>query len=153
MCTTGGLVTGIAVGALLSAVYFTFSYARMHVSSPASVSSLSGAVRTAGERDALQSFAPRMAVVSLSGYIMFGSAVHVRDRVLQVRNSVLLLLLGAVLENKVVTFDRTDYEKFTVWNLNMVCGKRCARRWRASLVLLVGKVNSPGCSVELISTV
>ena len=93
MCPTGGLVTGIAVGALLSAVYFTFSYACVHVSSPASVPSLSGAVRTAGERAALQSFAPRMAVVSLSGYIMFGSAVHVRDRVLQVRNGVLLLLL------------------------------------------------------------
>ena len=81
---TGGLVTGIAIGALSSAVYFTLSYARVHVSSPAIGPSLSGAVRTAGERDAMKSFAPRMAVVSLSGYIMFGSAVHVRDRVLQV---------------------------------------------------------------------
>lgn len=77
-------MTGIAIGSLLSAVYFTLSYARVHVSSAAVVPSLSGAVRTAAERDALQSFAPRIAVVSLSGYIMFGSAVHIRDSVLQV---------------------------------------------------------------------
>ena len=44
-CDPGGLVSGIAIGALLSAVYFTLSYARVHVSSAAVVPSLSGGAR------------------------------------------------------------------------------------------------------------
>ena len=41
--------------------------AQVHVSAAAVVPSVSGAVRTAAERTVLLSFAPRMAVVTLSG--------------------------------------------------------------------------------------
>jgi hypothetical protein len=42
-------------------------FPQVHVSAAAVVPSLSGAVRTAAERTVLLTFAPRMAVVSLSG--------------------------------------------------------------------------------------
>ena len=96
------LVTGIAVGAVLCAIYFTLSYssvrtpvyaahaavphdirtgqelckcgvpcsAQVHVLAAAVVPSLSGAVRTASERTVLLGFAPRMAVVTLSGCVL-----------------------------------------------------------------------------------
>ena len=52
---------------------------QVHVSAAAVVPSLSGAVRTAAERTVLLTFAPRMAVVSLSGYAPFGRVRLVGD--------------------------------------------------------------------------
>ena len=58
----------------MSSIEVTSSTAQVHVSAAAVVPSVSGAVRTAAERTVLLSFAPRMAVVTLSGCAPVGVA-------------------------------------------------------------------------------
>ena len=78
-----GLGEGIAAGAVLCLVYFAVSYTRVNLSASRVLSSRSAAARPLREHRALEdAFAGRMAAVSLSGFVFFGSGVKIMDRVL-----------------------------------------------------------------------
>lgn len=78
-----GLGGGVAGGAVLCLAYFAFSYSRVHLSAFRVFSSRSAAARPLREHRALEgAFAGRMAAVSLSGFVFFGSSVKIMDRVL-----------------------------------------------------------------------
>jgi SulP family sulfate permease len=79
-----GLGGGVAGGAVLCLAYFALSYSRVHLSAFRAFSSRSAAARPIREHRALEgAFAGRMAAVSLSGFVFFGSSVKIMDRVLR----------------------------------------------------------------------
>ena len=75
---------GIASGIVMSTMNFAYSYAKVHVTAFTVVGSRSGRVRTFAERTMLELFYNRMAAVSLSGYIFFGSSVNISKQVHEV---------------------------------------------------------------------
>ena len=83
----GGLEVGIAAGIVMSTMNFAYSYAKVHVTAFTVVGSRSGRVRTFAERTMLELFYNRMAAVSLSGYIFFGSSVNISRQVHEVTTS------------------------------------------------------------------
>ena len=68
----------------MSTMNFAYSYAKVHVTAFTVVGSRSGRVRTFAERTMLELFYNRMAAVSLSGYIFFGSSVNISRQVHEV---------------------------------------------------------------------
>ncbi len=76
---------GIASGIVMSTMNFAYSYAKVHVTAFTVVGSRSGRVRTFAERTMLELFYNRMAAVSLSGYIFFGSSVNISRQVHEVK--------------------------------------------------------------------
>jgi SulP family sulfate permease len=79
-----GLELGIAAGILAAALHFAIEYARMSVKAFTVVPSRSGAVRSFKQRMVLEVFDGRVAAVSLSGMVFFGSATTMADQVLNV---------------------------------------------------------------------
>jgi MFS superfamily sulfate permease-like transporter/CRP-like cAMP-binding protein len=78
-----GLEKGVAAGAIACLLYFAYAYSRVHVSAFRAAASRSAAARPLREHRALEgAFGGRMAAVSLSGYVFFGSAIKIMDRVL-----------------------------------------------------------------------
>jgi MFS superfamily sulfate permease-like transporter/CRP-like cAMP-binding protein len=78
-----GLEYGVAAGGVACLLYFAASYSRVHVSAFRAVASRSAAARPLREHRALEgAFAGRMAAVSLSGFIFFGSAIKIMDKVM-----------------------------------------------------------------------
>ncbi|KAK9811232.1 hypothetical protein WJX72_000395 [[Myrmecia] bisecta] len=75
------LEMGIGIGIVLATLYFAYAYARVHVTAFTVVPSRSGVVRPYAERAVLEVFNSRMASVSLSGYIFFGSSVSISNKV------------------------------------------------------------------------
>ncbi|KAK9847078.1 hypothetical protein WJX84_002130 [Apatococcus fuscideae] len=85
----GGLEVGIASGIVMSTMNFAHSYAKVHVTAFTVVGSRSGRVRTFAERTMLELFYNRMAAVSLTGYIFFGSSVNISRQVHEVSEALL----------------------------------------------------------------
>ncbi|KAK9824383.1 hypothetical protein WJX72_009880 [[Myrmecia] bisecta] len=84
-----GLELGILLGIIMASVLFAVLYAQVNVMAFTVVPSRSGAVRTFEQRTVLELFASRCVAVSLSGYIFFGSALSVSEKVLEVAKSCL----------------------------------------------------------------
>jgi len=82
-----GLEAGVAAGAAACLFYFAFSYSRVHLSAFRVFASRSAAARPLREHRALEeAFAGRMAAVSLSGFIFFGSSVNIMEKVIEFAN-------------------------------------------------------------------
>ena len=84
-----GLEAGIGVGVLAAALHFSVEYARMSVKAFTVVPSRSGAVRSFRQRMVLEAFDGRVAAVSLSGMVFFGSATIMAEKVLAVAAALL----------------------------------------------------------------
>ncbi|KAK9810835.1 hypothetical protein WJX73_000129 [Symbiochloris irregularis] len=79
-----GLEAGIGAGIMMATLYFAFAYARVNVQTFTVVPSRSSAIRTLSERLVLELFNRRMAAVTLTGYIFFGSSISISDEVMTV---------------------------------------------------------------------
>lgn len=77
------LEVGIAIGIVLSVLYFAYCYAQVNVQAFAVAPSRSDFIRTVKERAVLEAFHDHMMFVSLSGYLFFGSAQLISDKVVQ----------------------------------------------------------------------
>ena len=91
----------------MSTMNFAYSYAKVHVTAFTVVGSRSGRVRTFAERTMLELFYNRMAAVSLSGYIFFGSSVNISRQVHEV------CCLGAVVAGGAAGITCHEAEKQT----------------------------------------
>ena len=84
VCSAGGLQAGIGAGMVMATLSFAYSYARVNITAFSVVQSRSGCVRTYSQRASLEVFSGRAIAVALSGYLFFGSAINVCQKVLQV---------------------------------------------------------------------
>ncbi|KAK9845896.1 hypothetical protein WJX81_005443 [Elliptochloris bilobata] len=83
------LETGIGAGVIFSVVYFAYSYAKVTVRASAVIPARSAVLRGPTERAVLDLMTARLAAVSLSGYIFFGSSVKISDQVMAVARALL----------------------------------------------------------------
>lgn len=68
----------------MATLSFAYSYARVNITAFSVVQSRSGCVRTFSERAILEAFSGNAIAVALSGYLFFGSAINVSQKVMEV---------------------------------------------------------------------
>ncbi|BDA44720.1 Uncharacterized protein C24H6.11c [Coccomyxa sp. Obi] len=78
------LERGIGAGIVMATLYFAYSYAQVTVRTFSVLPTRSGVLRAVSERKILDLFSSRLAAISLSGYIFFGSSVSISDQVMSV---------------------------------------------------------------------
>ncbi|KAK9867709.1 hypothetical protein WJX84_006943 [Apatococcus fuscideae] len=83
------LEVGIAAGIVAATLYFAYAYAKVHVTAFTVVPCRSGVVRSAKQRAVLELMSGRMAAISLSGYIFFGSSITISHKVAAVADEML----------------------------------------------------------------
>ncbi|MEW5305292.1 MAG: hypothetical protein WDW36_007844 [Sanguina aurantia] len=106
-----GLEVGIAAGLVLACFYFAYQYAQSQVSSVGLVSASSGTVRGYEQQAALEHFSHRIASLSLSGFIFFGSSTSLATKIQEVATRLVAVRDSSVAMHKALAASDSGTEK------------------------------------------